>query len=301
MASKVASGRWLIFRLAGDRFAVDIHHVRELVPLRDVTMTRPPEVPPEVEGVAQVRDQAIGVIDLRTTLGMPSIREATDRIISMLEQREQDHIHWLKELEASVTEQREFTLATDPHQCTFGKWYDQLRSDRAMLSQFTNDDLALTEVIERFDIPHQRIHAVAQQVAEKVGEGKAEEAQELIDRTRDTELKAMIELFGRCRDLFRELRKGLLVIVEHEDNVFGALVDSVDEVTTFRSEDIDDIPAMTTGPALVAGVAKAAEGGRMIQLLDIGAIAQQCCGTGGLECQASESQATTPEPATVAS
>lgn len=273
MKSPVDSIRWLTFRLGTDQFAINISHVRELVPLKDVTIVRPPEMPVGIEGVAQVRDQTIGVVDLRTLLGMPSIREETDKIIKMLDEREQDHIHWLAKLEESIQSQEDFTLAIDPHQCTFGRWYDQLTGDRTRLDSFTNSDLALTEVVERFDLPHTRIHGIAQQVTALIEDNRPEEAKQLIEQTRATDLSAMVELFGRCREIFRELRRGLLIIIEHEDVSLGALVDSVNEVTSFKAEDVDDIPIIASGIRLVSGIAKSQGDHQMIQLLDVAAIA----------------------------
>ena len=55
-----------------------------------------------------------------------------------------------------VKENGKFTLARDPHQCAFGKWFDN----------FKTDNIAVSEVLKKFDAPHKRIHALADEIEE---------------------------------------------------------------------------------------------------------------------------------------
>jgi len=263
------SDRWLVFRLGTSRFAVNIACVRELVPQKDVIMSRPPQVPWGVEGVAQVREQTIGVVELRALLGMKTMREETDSIIDMLKQRERDHLNWIAELESSVQEAREFTLAVDPHKCAFGKWYDALLADPTQLDNFTQGDLALIDVLDRFEFPHERIHEIAQEVSDLVAKGHADEAMAVIQRTRETHLHAMVELFSRCIDQYQSLRQSLLLVAECGDEVVGVMVDAVEEVAVLSPDTLESISEMTKCSPLVTGVAKGDDGTAMIQLLDL--------------------------------
>ena len=83
-------------------------------------------------------------MDLRVRLGMIPLKKEIDDLVDLMKQREQDHRKWLEELESSVRQQREFKLATDPHKCAFGKWYDT----------FTTDNLTLGHALKKFDQPH---------------------------------------------------------------------------------------------------------------------------------------------------
>ncbi len=266
------TNRWISFRLGDQLFALPVIQLRELVPLRNLPVTAIPHSPPAIEGTTLIRDLVVTVVDIRPLMGMPSMREDTQRVLEMLRQREQDHINWLNELEASVREQREFTLQTDPNLCKFGRWYNALMSDREALSEFTRDNLALLELLERFNLPHRRIHSIAQKVVALVEQGRVSEAQEIIDSTRATQLNAMLELFESCRQMFAELRRGILMIVDHDGDPLGVLVDVVNEVMTIRQEQIEELPRLADSTTVVTGLARC--DGRLIQLLDVARIVE---------------------------
>ena len=57
------------FRLAHERYAVESVHVREVLPLKDVTPL--PCTPPFVLGLINVRGQILSVIDLRVFFDLP--------------------------------------------------------------------------------------------------------------------------------------------------------------------------------------------------------------------------------------
>lgn len=62
----------------------------------------------------------IPMIDLRKRLGMTSAAAENNQFCALMDQRRQDHVNWLNELEASTRERREFKLTTGPHKCAFG-------------------------------------------------------------------------------------------------------------------------------------------------------------------------------------
>jgi purine-binding chemotaxis protein CheW len=64
----------LTFTLDGDRYAVPVEWVREIVRLR--TITPMPRVPPEIRGVISLRGQMVQVLDLSCRLGVAA-REPT--------------------------------------------------------------------------------------------------------------------------------------------------------------------------------------------------------------------------------
>ena len=90
---------------------------------------------------------------------MPSLKEENEALCQLMEQRAQDHKRWVQELADSVVQSRRFKLATDPHQCAFGKWYDTYKTDNLLMSSF----------LKEFDEPHKKIHGMAMTVTEMVG------------------------------------------------------------------------------------------------------------------------------------
>ncbi|MBN1395654.1 MAG: purine-binding chemotaxis protein CheW [Pirellulales bacterium] len=60
----------VVFRLAGERYAVEIAKVREIVPASDYT--RLPHAPDYVLGLINLRGEVVPLVDLRRRLGLPA-------------------------------------------------------------------------------------------------------------------------------------------------------------------------------------------------------------------------------------
>jgi purine-binding chemotaxis protein CheW len=268
------SRQWLIFELADQAYGFDVSHVREIVSLRDMHVHRMPESPALIDGVVLLRDRPIEVMDVRLALGLCSLHTETEEIAKILQEREADHCRWIEELEACVDEQREFRLATDPHKCKFGQWYDKLSADPRGFSRLTNNELALTSLFEQLDQPHRRIHAVAQRVLSHATAGRMSEAKRVIEETRNTELQSMRRLFAKCREQIEIARRGVLFVLAEEDSVFGGLVDRVFEVVTFPDGQIKPVQCAGLAKDTLVGVAQWRDTGRMVQLLNVPAMAR---------------------------
>ena len=169
---------------------------------------------------------------------------------------EQDHCNWIHELEACVTEERDFKLATDPHKCKFGQWYDKLRANSKELLALTNNDLATIDLFDKLDTPHQEIHAVAAQVMAFTRAAKPDKARQLVEDTRNTVLASLRKVFDKCREQIEIARRGLLFVLIVDGDVFGALVDRVAEVVQFSDEEIHRLEDTKMAKGLLYGVAK---------------------------------------------
>jgi len=74
---------YLAFSL-GTPWAADISQVREIVPFSGIAL-RPPGMPDCVEGMMQLRQQMVCVVDLRRLYGMPALDDLSERKILILE------------------------------------------------------------------------------------------------------------------------------------------------------------------------------------------------------------------------
>lgn len=237
---------WVLFRLREEHYAVSARAVREMVVLDTVTAL--PGAPSSVRGVWNLRGRTLPLLDLRVLAGMPSSEAETTALIDLLTAREADHRRWLDELEACVEEQRAFSLATDPHECAFGKWYDH----------FTTDNLVLSAVLRRFDGPHRRIHAIATEVATLVATGAPERARALIERTRAGDLSKMVHLFASARRMLREESRETALVLESGGRDVAVSADAV--VAVERLDDRFDPPPRTSGAEAGSRVEDEAEG-----------------------------------------
>ena len=256
---------WVIFLLQDQPFAVAANYVREMVAMPKIVSV--PQMPPYIRGVINLRGQVVPVIDLRARLGMTSLLDETEDLINLLNQREQDHKNWLVELESSVKERREFKLATDPHKCAFGKWYDN----------FTTDNRVLANCLNKFDAPHKRIHAIAFEVKELEEKEGSESAYAVIERTRNGDLAEMIKLFSEACNLLRESDREIAMVLEWKDKAMAAAVDSIETVEKLSKSNIEEMPEtfFSLDNECVVGIGKRDKDDKLVQILDISRLLEQ--------------------------
>lgn len=251
---------------AGDqKFAVPVKFVREMVPMPPVVKV--PHVPEHVRGVINLRGKVLPLVDLRVRLGMLSCANESQDMIDMLEQREEDHRHWLNELESSLAEGREFGLARDPRQCAFGKWY-YAYDPRSGMARC----LAMDAVLIKFQDPHNRIHAVADQALDLAAQGDLDGARAVVARTRDTTLSEMVKLFAEGKDLIAQTRRELAVVLSDNGNAAAMSVDvaeSVEMVTPDESQDLSKVTDLGLERGLVTGFGRRRKDDSLILLLDV--------------------------------
>lgn len=231
---------FVLFEVGGGLYAVSAEYVREILRLPPVTGV--PKMPPEVRGVMNIRGSILPLIDLRIRLGVASSESDLDKLIQLLRDREQDHRNWLKELEACVRERRPFTLARDPHKCKFGLWRDQYKSgEETIQAAFFRMSLS------KMDAPHQIIHATADEVLQKAEHGQFEEALAILEKRRHNELATMVKLFEQSRQILKETRRELVIVVKHGTRHFALSVDAVQAIEHIPGENIEPVPATVAG------------------------------------------------------
>lgn len=220
---------WAVVQAKTQSFAVATQDLREMVIMPEVVGV--PNTGEYIRGVINLRGRVLPLIDLRKRMGLTSVAEENDTFCTMLEQREQDHRKWLNELEASVKEGRAFGLATDPHKCAFGKWYDAYRSDNPLIEMH----------LKKFDQPHKQIHRVALEVRELVAQGKPDRAQELIDSTRSGSLARLLERFAELRLLVHEANREIALILETGGKSFAVSVDAALSVEKLSAGSVENL------------------------------------------------------------
>jgi chemotaxis signal transduction protein len=230
---------FVLFESGGGLYGVSAEFVREMLMLPAVVHV--PNLSPEIRGVINIRGSVLKLVDLRIKLGLASAKSDLDGLTQLLQDREQDHRNWLKELEACVREHRPFNLARDPHKCKFGLWYDHYQNQEKTI-QATFFRAAL----KKMDEPHRIIHASADEVLKKAENGNFEEALAILEKRRNCELAALIKLFEDSRQILKETRREIVMVVKYGSKQFAMSVDSVQSVEHFPSENIEPTPAALT-------------------------------------------------------
>ncbi|MCF6178493.1 MAG: chemotaxis protein CheW [Geopsychrobacter sp.] len=246
---------WVIVRSSNNLLAFDASIVGNMIAIPKITHV--PDNVAYMSGTITVRGSIIPLVDLRIYTGQPSGDQELDDFCQLMDQRLSDHLHWIEELKLSVDEKRAFELATDPHKCAFGKWYDSYKTDNRMVAS----------ILLKFDAPHRVIHGIAEKVTRLVGEGRVDEAHELIDSTSNGELKVMIGLFDDIKTAMRESgHRRIAMVLENSDRIIAL---NIDEVVAVESIDqIEDAPQNQSGSMGITRIGRRKNNDELVLLME---------------------------------
>lgn len=193
-------------------------------------------------GLVRHQDRPVIICDFASMLKIPSGQEYRKNLVEALNAREQEHIDWLNSLEASLTGEEPFTKARDPHQCAFGKWYDN----------FSTRDEELAEILLRFDEPHKTIHAMADELLTLKSQGKVDLALNKIKLARLNTLAQLRQQFSLARNqISQSIRPVILYLtVDGRTPLIGLLIDEVNDVVTFAKNEMNELDSLGFGNAI---------------------------------------------------
>lgn len=87
---------------------------------------------------------------------------AAKRDLAVLQlEKEIDHLVWVNQLANSLLLNQPFAGQLDPHQCAFGRWYD----DFILSDAYKTGSDKLRNAIDSIALPHQQLHQSAQQIS----------------------------------------------------------------------------------------------------------------------------------------
>lgn len=252
---------WVMFELQSQLYAINTRHVRELIEIPK--HTEMPDAASEVRGVIDLRGEIAVLLDTRRRLGLPSLEQETRELTDLLQAREQDHINWIEALETALREQRRFHLTTDPHQCAFGQWYDQFRTDNPILQT----------QLQAFDEPHKALHALGVELIRMSENGQRELALSRLDQARGSTLKRLLSLFASVRETLCESTREIALILDWQGQLLALSVDSVSSVEHMEHDTRQAAPDMGEGAErCVNEIGQRNGSGEMVQLLDLEAL-----------------------------
>jgi methyl-accepting chemotaxis protein len=95
---------------------------------------------------------------------------AFDRTLdALIAERWIDHLAWVKDLGKSVLTGAPFKGGLDPKACAFGKWYHAYRPS----------DPKLAQLLKGWEAPHDRLHATARKINQRLNQNDLEGAREI--------------------------------------------------------------------------------------------------------------------------
>jgi len=211
---------WLVFKLKDRLFAVNSEHTSSIIQMPE-RVEAMPGAAKKVRGIINLRGSIIPLLDLRVIFDMPSMEQEYIEFRDMLEARKQDHLNWVKELKRCVETGDEFKLATDPHKCAFGRWYDSFETEYQTLRHHLN----------KINEPHKRLHRAAEEVFSCNQKHELCEREECLkvtlQRVEEEYVPKIVHLLDEAKELFRQQFHPMVVILNNGEELVGIIVDEV--------------------------------------------------------------------------
>lgn len=258
---------YVIFRLKGELFSVSGKYVSTIQEFPE-SIIHIPHAPSYVRGTFSHQGQTISIIDLRLLFGWKNVEEEYQAFSDMIEQRKNDHIHWVKTFEKCTRENKVFPLATDFHQCALGKWRDG----------FTTNNNTIIHHLQKMDIPHEAIHHAAIEIIEcgRNKNGKDTEFKEkVLDEVVNRLMPQMLSILDETKVIFRNLEYREMVLILGGEKPVGLLVDEVVTVDNLVYEQKSKLSESTLKKGLILSVQRYEKTKELVLELDVPGIEEK--------------------------
>lgn len=226
---------FIIFKLQDELYCIDSTYVESLLQLPEFDLLPLPH--PHITGMFKYRNHVIEMFDMRSAFGFPTLNQEFENFKVMIDTRKQDHIRWVDELERASEAKEPFKLATDPHKCAFGKWYDN----------FKHPNQSLSFHLKKIKEPHEKLHHAALDVAKCAGDCDKCPFQQCVRKVlkqiRNDTMPLILDLLEETKEIFRSIIYHEMVIALRDKNL-GIIVDEI--ISVEELSDIGDTSKMNT-------------------------------------------------------
>lgn len=257
----------LSLRLVNTRYAVTAKCVSSIV-ISDSKLVNLPEAPHYCKGLMHMRGQMIPIMDMRSLFGYKTMDQEHAEFCEMLDMRKQDHVNWVTEFERCIAAGESFGLATDPHKCKLGIWFDSFSSS------YGNINIHLHKLSE----PHESLHKLAKEYNELLSAGKLseEKKQSLLKKAKEDYVPAVLDLLEQTKQVFNENIQSLVVVIENGHHTLGLIVDEVLAVDTLLTVTTAEDVRFMDSSRFISGIANEANSSETYLMLDHEAIFSIC-------------------------
>lgn len=218
---------FVVFQLQGNSYAIKSDHVAAITLFDEVTPVAGHGE--DIRGLVLHRGQTIPLLDMRRKLKQIPLKEELARFEQMLHARKEDHLNWIDALTTTVRTGTDFRLATDPHQCAFGKWYDH----------FQTENHHLRFHLKKIDKPHRKLHHTAVLVLELMQKGDQAGAERLIEQAKRDYVSPLVKLLEQTTSIYTASVREIAIVVAYQDLTVGLIVDEVEGVEQLQILECD--------------------------------------------------------------
>lgn len=249
---------WMIFKVANNLYALNSDQIKSIGTLPS-NITGVPDGEPYVRGITKHRGKVITLLEMRVLFDNQTQEEELDAFAKMLDVRKADHTKWVDTLDKSVKSGTAFPLATDPHKCAFGKWYDNFETN------ITNVQFHLDKIEE----PHRLLHEAAMHIEHLVGEDKEEQRIEILQEAETVYMPKVIALLDETKEIIKDHFRDMMIVMESDnERTVAIIVDEIIGVERLGERYSDTILEKMQHSELLGGVALREQDDALLFLID---------------------------------
>lgn len=186
--------------------------------------------------VTTYQGKPVPIFDLANLMGCEAEYTNNLALLQILNDKEKQHQDWMNALESSIKTGSVFNGARDPKQCEFGKWY----------ADFIAEDELLADILADFDTPHQRLHALADELLGMRDDGDTDKALSMLEYERGRTLSKLVSLFATARERIENITRPILLYIDTGKKLVAVRLNAISDIVTYKradftsQKDVDD-------------------------------------------------------------
>lgn len=201
----------IVFRVKESLFSINGQDVLSIQQLPE-KLLNVPHAPNYIRGSFNNQGEIISVVDLRRFFEWTTVGQEYEEFIQMIDQRKQDHIHWVETLRECRENGGAFVLAKDCHHCALGKWRDNYRTEAHSINR----------LLDELDVPHEELHALADRVLKENAE-----SEQTLERIEHELMPKVLDVLETMKEAFRDREFREMVVILRGDARLALTVDEV--------------------------------------------------------------------------
>lgn len=174
--------------------------------------------------VTTYQGKPVPIYDFAALMGCETEYKANLALLGTLRAREKDHVEWMQALEYSLRHGTEFGKARDPSLCEFGKWY----------ANFRPEDELLADIMQDFDMPHRKLHGLADKLLELRNQNKVDEALRILESERNRTLGKLLQLFAAARERLENITRPILLYIDTGKKMIAIRLNAISDIVSYN-------------------------------------------------------------------
>jgi purine-binding chemotaxis protein CheW len=250
---------YLLLVVKDKYFAIDVEHIIEILRPKDITEI--PEVSSYILGVMNIRGHIGTVVSLRK---MMQYKEMSEELQEFIAEIKAGHTAWVKELEESVNQEKDFTKTLDPHACALGIWLDDI------LTCLKCDDTFMDKIKREINPHHKQLHEKGRTVIDMALDDK-DGAVGIIRTDIHDHYEVVIknlELLNNDIDLWTNSIQRIVAFTTGKGETINLLVDDVIDIITITDDQKQKLSQVDEGEIVQFDCAIELEDGKIATIIN---------------------------------